>query len=307
MYCGAVDPNRNSRSKRPSPRLAIAQEASTTACPSTARRSGPPGSDGASPIPIGRYRECTRVAALRAAGRPPPWAITASAANCADPANTSADIAIAPIAEKPAWTASTPKESETTLLANAYGVPARTPAQKDARGGPSWSSPGIRAAPDSDQRDSRPSEIDAPHRRKGAPDSARGELDDGGTRARPPRSADGRCRDARCVSAPAPDRRRSVDRRRRTAVAGCRSELPEEVRARLLHHLGVARSAVRTAQRADDQAAVTAATRAESGRPSAVWVNAGTRGGAGLRRPPRTRGLRPRTWWMRMSTSCPSR
>jgi hypothetical protein len=36
-------------------------------------------------------------------------------------------------------------------------------------------------------------------------------------------------------------------------------ELPEEVRARLLHHLGTARSAVRTAQRADDQAAVTAA------------------------------------------------
>jgi uncharacterized lipoprotein YmbA len=32
--------------------------------------------------------------------------------------------------------------------------------------------------------------------------------------------------------------------------------LPEEVRARLLHHLGVARSGVRTAARAGDEAAV---------------------------------------------------
>jgi hypothetical protein len=36
-------------------------------------------------------------------------------------------------------------------------------------------------------------------------------------------------------------------------------ELPEEVRARLLHHLGTARSAVRTAKRAGDDAAVAAA------------------------------------------------
>ena len=36
-------------------------------------------------------------------------------------------------------------------------------------------------------------------------------------------------------------------------------ELPEPVRARLLHHLGAARSAVRTARRADDDAAVIAA------------------------------------------------
>jgi hypothetical protein len=35
--------------------------------------------------------------------------------------------------------------------------------------------------------------------------------------------------------------------------------LPEDVRARLLHHLGVARSAVRTAGRAGDGAAVAAA------------------------------------------------
>ena len=37
--------------------------------------------------------------------------------------------------------------------------------------------------------------------------------------------------------------------------------LPEDVRARLLSHLGTARSAVRTAGRAGDEAAVTAARR----------------------------------------------
>jgi hypothetical protein len=36
-------------------------------------------------------------------------------------------------------------------------------------------------------------------------------------------------------------------------------ELPEPVRARLLHHLGTARSAVRAARRADDDAALAAA------------------------------------------------
>ena len=36
-------------------------------------------------------------------------------------------------------------------------------------------------------------------------------------------------------------------------------ELPEPVRTRLLHHLGAARSAVRTAQRAGDDVAVAAA------------------------------------------------
>ena len=36
-------------------------------------------------------------------------------------------------------------------------------------------------------------------------------------------------------------------------------ELPDDVRARLLHHLGVARAAVRTAGRSDDEAAIAAA------------------------------------------------
>ena len=47
-----------------------------------------------------------------------------------------------------------------------------------------------------------------------------------------------------------------VDGRRwRTADPG----LPDDVRERLLHHLGVGRSGVRTARRAGDEAAVTAA------------------------------------------------
>jgi hypothetical protein len=47
-----------------------------------------------------------------------------------------------------------------------------------------------------------------------------------------------------------------VDGRRwRTADPG----LPEDVRERLLHHLGVGRSGVRTAKRGDDDAAVAAA------------------------------------------------
>jgi hypothetical protein len=54
-----------------------------------------------------------------------------------------------------------------------------------------------------------------------------------------------------------PDGRWIVVDGRRWRAAG--PELPEQVRARLLHHLGAARSAIRTAQRADDQAAVTAA------------------------------------------------
>ena len=43
-----------SGSKRPPPRLAAAQEKSIIAWPIAARRSGPPRSDGASAIPIGR-------------------------------------------------------------------------------------------------------------------------------------------------------------------------------------------------------------------------------------------------------------
>ena len=53
-------------------------------------------------------------------------------------------------------------------------------------------------------------------------------------------------------------------------------ELPDDVRARLLHHLGVARSAVRTASRAGDPAAVAAAR----ARVQAAKTGLGERGPA---------------------------
>ena len=116
---GRVLRDRRSRSSTtrlnvPSPRLASAHDASTTACPSAARRSGPPGSDGASAMPMARKRECIRVAAPSAAPIPPPPVTIASAANCADPANTSAEVAMACSSVKPACTARTPNESEST-------------------------------------------------------------------------------------------------------------------------------------------------------------------------------------------------
>jgi hypothetical protein len=51
--------------------------------------------------------------------------------------------------------------------------------------------------------------------------------------------------------------------------------LPEDVRARLLHHLGVARSAVRTAGRAGDGAAVAARARVQLAK-----IGLGERGAA---------------------------
>src|SRR3954470_6126823 len=131
MYCGAVEPNRNQRSKVPSPRLAIAHEASTTVCPCAARLTGPPGSDGASAMPIGRKREFISAAAPTAAPSPPPAATIEIAANCAEPANTIADMTIAAGAESPAWRARTPNETDSRNPAAAYGTPARIPALHD--------------------------------------------------------------------------------------------------------------------------------------------------------------------------------
>jgi hypothetical protein len=54
-----------------------------------------------------------------------------------------------------------------------------------------------------------------------------------------------------------PDGRYVVVEGRRWRTAD--PDLPDDVRARLLHHLGVARSGVRTAGRAGDEAAVAAA------------------------------------------------
>ena len=63
--------------------------------------------------------------------------------------------------------------------------------------------------------------------------------------------------DARVPELRTPDGRWIVVDGRRWRAAD--PELPEQVRARLLHHLGTARSAVRTAKRSNDDAALTAA------------------------------------------------
>src|SRR5215217_7330248 len=83
--CGRVAPIMNSLSNRPPPRLARAQDASTTACPSSARRKGPPFKKGATATPIGKKREFKRTAATIAAGAPPPAPKTATSENSADP------------------------------------------------------------------------------------------------------------------------------------------------------------------------------------------------------------------------------
>jgi hypothetical protein len=63
--------------------------------------------------------------------------------------------------------------------------------------------------------------------------------------------------DARVPAHRTPDGRWIVVEGRRWRAAD--PELPEQVRARLLHHLGTAQSAVRAAKRTDDDAAMTAA------------------------------------------------
>jgi hypothetical protein len=118
-YWTALAPNRKWRSKRPSPRLAIAHDESTTVCPCAARRNAEPGSDGASAMPIGRKRVFISAAAPIAAPTPPPAAMIEIAANCADPAKTNADMTSAPTAEKPASRASTPKVMASTPPATA--------------------------------------------------------------------------------------------------------------------------------------------------------------------------------------------
>ena len=63
-YCGAVAPNRNQRSKRPSPRARHRPRRVDDRLALRARASSqPPGSDGASATPIGRKREFISAAA----------------------------------------------------------------------------------------------------------------------------------------------------------------------------------------------------------------------------------------------------
>jgi hypothetical protein len=75
----------NSLSKRPPPRLAKAQEASTIAWPSNARRKGPPLRKGATATPIGKKRVFSSTAATIAGTTPPPPPNTDATANWAVP------------------------------------------------------------------------------------------------------------------------------------------------------------------------------------------------------------------------------
>ena len=128
-YEGRVAPIMKAGSKRPPPRLAAAQEKSIIVCPISDRRSTPPSSDGARATPIGTYRAFSRIPAAIAAAASPPAARTAVAANCADPANSAADMTIGAMGPM-TGSASTPKEIESSTAATAYGTPRRTPSRK---------------------------------------------------------------------------------------------------------------------------------------------------------------------------------
>src|ERR671915_1814905 len=131
-YCGIVAPINSSRSKRPSPCTARAHEASTTACPSTARRSGEPCSAVAAATPIARKRAFSIVPAAMAVSASPPAASTAVAPNWAEPANTTADIttgATGPMS----GSARTPKDTPGTSAARPKPIPARRPGRYGAR------------------------------------------------------------------------------------------------------------------------------------------------------------------------------
>src|SRR5918998_5707671 len=141
-YCAALAPNNSQRSNDTSLRRAIAHDASTTVCPCAAREAALPGSEGASATPIGRKREFIIAEAPIAVHTPPPAAMMATAVNCAEPANTIADIRIAPTGDRPACRSSTPKETARSPPASANGTPARSPTRnRSALVGASWSTP----------------------------------------------------------------------------------------------------------------------------------------------------------------------
>src|SRR5688572_31643207 len=89
---------------------------------------------------MGRKREFISAAAPTADPTLPPSITTDSAANCAEPANTIADMTIACSGEKPASVASTPNETDSTKPAIAYGIAALKPVSNCSRGVASRSS-----------------------------------------------------------------------------------------------------------------------------------------------------------------------
>ena len=97
----------------------MTHEESTTAWPSSARRARLPRSDGPRAKPIGTNRLFISAAAPTAAPTPPPAARMPTAANCADPANTTADMTRAAIRGRPRSVATTPKDRASTKEAAA--------------------------------------------------------------------------------------------------------------------------------------------------------------------------------------------
>src|SRR5215203_3811217 len=118
-----------SLSKRPPPRLARAHDASTTACPSSARRKGPPFKKGATATPMGKNLALRRMAATIAESAPPPPPKTAATANRADPEKVITENTIGATTPQPRERERTPKEIPSTNVARAKGRPARAPAK----------------------------------------------------------------------------------------------------------------------------------------------------------------------------------
>ena len=115
---GQRAPMRRRRRSGPGPR------ATARGPVATARVRRPSARSGSSSAPRRRWRSST----------PPPAARIAIAVNCAEPANTIADITIAATDDRPAWRATTPKEIATSRPARANGTPSRSPSRKRARG-----------------------------------------------------------------------------------------------------------------------------------------------------------------------------
>lgn len=124
--CGIVAPSISRRSNVPSPRLAIAHEASTIACPSAARRSGPPLSAGATAKPMGKKPVLMSRPAVMAEAALPPAARMETDASWAAPPNTRTDMAIA-VKAPITGSASTPKDMPMASLGSAKGSPALMP------------------------------------------------------------------------------------------------------------------------------------------------------------------------------------
>src|SRR5215211_5609622 len=125
--CGTVAPIMKSLSKRPPPRLARAHDASTTACPSSARRKGPPFKNGAMATPIGKNLALRRMAATIAESAPPPPPKTAATANWADPEKVITENTIGATTPQPSERDRTPKETPNAKVTRAKGSAARAP------------------------------------------------------------------------------------------------------------------------------------------------------------------------------------